>query len=324
MLESSREVVSANSNVGLPLLGHIYVSPGLKQLIVENNIEFCAKVRKVDAAQSVEFILSKDYLQSQADFYLSIFKRFGISPQKARILEVGSGYGFFLAYARRALGWNIFGIEPGINEFNGRFKIAQELLLNNGIEPSRLIDSTGENIKIESNSFDVVLSNDVLEHVGNPLQVLRESSRILKPNGLLVFNIPNYRWIYEGHYNIFWLPFLTKGLAKKYVRFWKRDPYYLEHLNFITPTVVKKMIKELKEIKLCFPLDHQSSDFVPKRIKAYIESSSIGKQGGFLRMAALRALYAISCNLLFKVFMSFVAKTSGVFHEIHIVAKKLK
>ena len=42
-------------------------------------------------------------------------------------------------------------------------------------------------------SFDVVMMISVLEHVWEPLDVLRECRRVLRPKGSLVLNVPNWR-----------------------------------------------------------------------------------------------------------------------------------
>ncbi|HEX3345333.1 MAG TPA: class I SAM-dependent methyltransferase [Polyangiaceae bacterium] len=42
-------------------------------------------------------------------------------------------------------------------------------------------------------SFDVVMMISVLEHVWEPLEVLRECRRVLRPTGTLVLNVPNWR-----------------------------------------------------------------------------------------------------------------------------------
>jgi SAM-dependent methyltransferase len=50
-------------------------------------------------------------------------------------------------------------------------------------------------VPLPDQSFDVVLSDFVLEHVTEPALFLREVRRLLKPGGLFVFRTPN-RWHY--------------------------------------------------------------------------------------------------------------------------------
>jgi SAM-dependent methyltransferase len=89
-------------------------------------------------------------------------------------------------------------------------------------------------MSFHDNSFDVVYSFQVLEHVRDPRRVLAESWRVLKPGGILYCNAPNYRTFWEGHYNIPWIPGIPKPLAKLYVRLLGRNPDYLDHLNFLS------------------------------------------------------------------------------------------
>jgi 2-polyprenyl-3-methyl-5-hydroxy-6-metoxy-1,4-benzoquinol methylase len=46
---------------------------------------------------------------------------------------------------------------------------------------------------LEPSSFDVVMMISVLEHVWEPLEVLRACRRVLRPKGSLVLNVPNWR-----------------------------------------------------------------------------------------------------------------------------------
>lgn len=45
---------------------------------------------------------------------------------------------------------------------------------------------------IPSGTIDIVLSNNVLEHLWEPEATLREAKRILKPNGVCFFNVPSW------------------------------------------------------------------------------------------------------------------------------------
>jgi ubiquinone/menaquinone biosynthesis C-methylase UbiE len=48
-------------------------------------------------------------------------------------------------------------------------------------------------------SFDAITSLDVLCQVKEPNIALRESARCLRPGGLVVINVPAYRWLWSYH-----------------------------------------------------------------------------------------------------------------------------
>lgn len=47
-----------------------------------------------------------------------------------------------------------------------------------------------ESLSFKADCFDIVLSNDILEHVNEPLQAMAEVYRILKPGGRFLISIP--------------------------------------------------------------------------------------------------------------------------------------
>jgi ubiquinone/menaquinone biosynthesis C-methylase UbiE len=47
-----------------------------------------------------------------------------------------------------------------------------------------------QNIPMDSNTFDVILCNHVLEHVPNDLKAMEEMYRVMKPGGFGIFQVP--------------------------------------------------------------------------------------------------------------------------------------
>jgi SAM-dependent methyltransferase len=47
--------------------------------------------------------------------------------------------------------------------------------------------------------FDAVVSADVLYHVDDDAAALREFFRVLRPGGIVVINVPAYRWLWSYH-----------------------------------------------------------------------------------------------------------------------------
>lgn len=65
------------------------------------------------------------------------------------------------------------------------------------------LSGAGEALPFPSNQFDLVLSNEVLEHVLDDRQAAREIVRVLKPGGRLVLFCPNRGYPFETH-GIYW------------------------------------------------------------------------------------------------------------------------
>ena len=181
--------------------------------------------------------------------------------------------------------------------------------------------SVGEAIGFKTGSFDAVISNDVLEHVAHPEAVVRESARVLRPGGLLVFNVPNYRWIYEGHYNMPWIPAMSKPMARRYVSLLGRDPSYVDTLHFLSPRVIKRILARVPELRLAHPLERGCADFLALRIGAYLDVA--GSRGPNQSLLVLRALHWISLRRAFKRAMGAFASVTGVYHEMHLTCTKV-
>ncbi len=97
-----------------------------------------------------------------------------------RCLDVGCGNGRFLA-AMQALGWEVVGVEP-----DPISRSIAESLTGARVLPSLL------EARFPANFFDVVTMNHVFEHISEPVIVLRECRRILKPGGVLGICVPNW------------------------------------------------------------------------------------------------------------------------------------
>lgn len=76
--------------------------------------------------------------------------------------------------------------------------------LNNGAEdasPDIVGDATS--LPVATGSIDLVFCTQVLEHVAEPLKLLRECRRALKPEGWLVLSAPFYWPLHEEPYDFF-------------------------------------------------------------------------------------------------------------------------
>ena len=78
-------------------------------------------------------------------------------------------------------------------------------------------------------SFDVVVSNQMYEHVPDPAMMLNEFYRILKPGGVVYFGAVNRLKVIETHYGR--IPFLSwwpRPVSNVILRMLRRAPMYYE------------------------------------------------------------------------------------------------
>ncbi len=160
-----------------------------------------------------------------------------------RILEIGSGCGALVVRGRAVHKLDINGVEPSLGEFSSNLLVCREMMNRFGLPIDCVTDATGEDLPFSDNSFDIVHSSNVLEHVADPEKTLSEAIRVLKPGGILHFVVPNYGSWWEGHYGILWIPNIPRRLAKIYVRLLSRDPTYVDTLNLIDHHAMRKWIQ---------------------------------------------------------------------------------
>jgi len=158
-----------------------------------------------------------------------ISRQLNLNLKGLDLLEIGSGFGTFVAVSQMR-GINCFGVEPEQISSHSSTKLIEKVNVRKTI--TRAI---GENLPFKDETFDIVVSFQVLEHTKNPEKVLKESIRVLKDGGYVYFVIPNYNSFWEGHYGLLWLPRFPKRLAKIYLRIMDRDPQFIDDIQYITP-----------------------------------------------------------------------------------------
>ena len=104
------------------------------------------------------------------------------SGKKGRLLDVGCGSGYFLGIMRDA-GWDVLGVDKDAAAAD----VARELY---GV---RVAVGTLQEAKLPAQSFDAVTLSHVIEHVVDPIGLLTECARVLKPGGKLVVLTPNVK-----------------------------------------------------------------------------------------------------------------------------------
>ena len=112
-------------------------------------------------------------------------KQLRIDPQGKKILDVGCGGGI-LAEEFARLGCQVIGIDPSSLSLATARAHAQQA----GLEIDYRV-GVGEDLPFADESFEIVYCSDVLEHVNDLEKVISEITRVLKPNGVFLYDTIN-------------------------------------------------------------------------------------------------------------------------------------
>ena len=146
-------------------------------------------------------------------------------PAKAEcVLSVGCGTGFTEAELVKR-GIKVMGVEI----HQEAAKIARQRGLT-------ILEGDASEVCVETNGmlFDCIIYADILEHLPDPVAVLKRHLKYLKPGGIVYISIPNFR-----HYSVFWELFV-----RGHVRY--KDGGILDrtHLRITTRRMVKEWFEQ--------------------------------------------------------------------------------
>ena len=110
---------------------------------------------------------------------------------RGRVLEDGCGVGMYVAHIQ-PFGGQVFGLEYDFE----RVREAHQ-------RSALLACAAGEGLPYPAETFDLILSHEVLEHVRDDAQAVREIVRALKPGGRLALFVPNRGYPFETH-GVYW------------------------------------------------------------------------------------------------------------------------
>ena len=154
----------------------------------------------------------------------------GWSLERAKVLDVGAGLGG-LTLELALQGADVYGIEPD----DASARIASDRLHQSAIAGTRIFRAAGQSLPFPDETFDYVMTLQVLEHVADPARIIREMHRVLKTGGRCFLSCENYLAFREQEYGVAWLPLLPKPIGARYLRLRGRDPrFLLEHVHYVT------------------------------------------------------------------------------------------
>ena len=164
-----------------------------------------------------------------------------LPDEYSKILEIGCNVGNFRQYVNKSCEY--WGVEP----FDKAVEIAKTRL------DKVLVGFYNEvEYQIPDNYFDLIIANDVIEHIEQPWDFLQSLKKKMTKNASLVLSIPNVRyygnlkellhekdWRYkeEGILDITHLRFFTE---KSIIRLLNENGFDIEKMQGINPVKIRK------------------------------------------------------------------------------------
>lgn len=108
-------------------------------------------------------------------------------PPSARLLDIGCGTGATAAALRRF--GRVFGVDMS--------PLALECCRRRGV--ADLMLGKAEALPLASETVDVIVATDILEHLRDDVAALREFRRVLRPGGYAVVTVPAYQALWSEH-----------------------------------------------------------------------------------------------------------------------------
>lgn len=189
-----------------------WVCPGCRY----ENSELTPKINDLGRNEVIDEGLRETGLRelrlANFELLLKELERLGIHSGK--LLDVGSAHGWFLELAGKK--FNVLGIEPDAAMF--RASSSRKLPVRGGFFPEALRNDE---------RFDVIVFNDVFEHIPNAAKTLADCNRYLNDNGILVLNLPDSAGFFYKLSKVLH----RMGVSAFFDRMWQKD-FPSPHLHY--------------------------------------------------------------------------------------------
>jgi 2-polyprenyl-3-methyl-5-hydroxy-6-metoxy-1,4-benzoquinol methylase len=243
---------------GLPLYS------GQQKLLTSPEESFAIYTQTADK-YTKDFEWLKYTIQSGAEN--SLTKINSLIKEKTEILEFGPAAGYFTRYLKeeRQAIVDIIEIDEACAKRAAQF--ARYCFVGD-------LEDDAWSKAFEGRSYDYIIFADVLEHLSDPLSVLRKSATLIRPNGLIIISVPNV-----AHWQI------IAALINNDFSYNKVGIMDHTHLRFFTEPTLRQMIYEadLKPVHIepvNFPElpiscgTKWNKIHVPAKIKKYLRSKA--------------------------------------------------
>src|SRR5574341_56477 len=150
--------------------------------------KFCYDARVTQQDKSIRLGHPSYVWRFGQDRRLDLIRRY-VRLEGARILDVGCGIGAYIEKFR-ALDADAFGVDVDFEKLDSA---RREKKL------TTLAACSSERLPFSDNTFDAVLLHEVIEHVADDRETIREAHRVAKRGGSVIVFAPNRLYPFETH-----------------------------------------------------------------------------------------------------------------------------
>ncbi len=231
-----------------------FVIDKVAPLLCDDNINNALNLSPVSNLRKTQEIS----VNIQSDKIVSIYIEEGIQTLKtiegyynhnSKLLEIGGGIGIVNVWLQHK-GYSIVSIEPSDDAHSDYYEIGSHIINSLSLDQDKWLSLEVEDLDKINDKYDLIFSNNVLEHLSDLKLAFKRMSEKMEATGLMRHNCPNYQVPYEPHFGIFLIPGMEKKMPVLFP--YLRDDHLWKSLNFIKSSSVKNICTQLN---LCIKFD---------------------------------------------------------------------
>ena len=198
-------------------------------------------------------------------------------------LDVGAGEGFAMKYFKE-LGSNVLGIDHSSHAcMTHHPELIEDYLIGDVLES--LVQ-----LQQRSKRFDLILLDNVLEHMLDPLNVLKITRGLLTRDGILIIEVPN-------DFSLFQKYLLDKEKISS--EFWVVSP---DHINYFNRHGLRKLVESAGFQELTVVGDFPIDLFLFNEHTNYVSNKAVGRSCHQARLDIENLIHATSLDKTVELF----------------------
>lgn len=200
------------------------------------------------------------------------------------VLDLGSGYGY-TALELAKVCRHVTGLEPSEPLVNA----AEALRVRDRCLNATFVWGGVDDLR-EVHAFDLIVLDNVYEHLSDQAAALKAIDRALRPGGVVYILVPNRAWPIEAHYHLPFLAWLPLRVANAYLRWSGRGQDYTDASYAPTYWRLTRALRMQQDWSFEFTLPGDPS--------ATVAGSPWHYRAGMMVLSRAPSLWAISKALL--------------------------